>query len=233
MNKQIDIRNVQQYYEKTLQELQDEMDLTDDLYEELKEHFDGIKKSSSPGALTFISKQTPNLIALRKNKIDLLTKQADITKNIIDSTIKLTADDDDEDSSMAILKEINRLLIENKSEEFIEKRLNSVDDTKNKISKEDNDDLLESRFASIEAENKSKEKRKKQKSKKNKKHKKYKFVVDIEGNIYPVDNEYNLLEDVEIPDDLSITIYEDDETGEIVALDDDGVEYEVIELDEE
>ena len=230
--KNIDISQIQSYYDDNLKAIDEEIELTEEFYTELKTQFDRIMHSTSSGALTFISKQTPNLITLRKNKIDLLKEKNAVLKNIIDSTVRLSVEEEDSSKDNAILKELHKMLLSNSPETY---RTEDVEELDEEEANEDMDALLENRFNEIQKNKKEKETKKSAKEMKSKKSRmNYKIVLDIEGNMYAVDDDYNIIEDdedIEYPD-WEVTI-EEDEDGTITATNQYNEEIEIIEFDDE
>ena len=226
MAKNVDISQIQEFYESNMAMIDEELEVTESLYTELKNHFDGIKRSTSNGALTFISKQTPNLIALRKNKIDLIKEKNSITKNVIDSSIKLIVEDENDNKDNEILKQLHQMLLSNNPSTYLE----SMENDNEEITEEDMDNLLEARLEEI---NSKKEKTKSKPKEQKLKHKSYNFVIDTDYNLYAVDSDYNILEDedIEYPD-WEIT-FEEDEHGGIYALNQYNEEIEIVSFEED
>jgi len=65
-----------------------EIETLDDLYSELKGHFDSIKNSQARGSLTFIKDQTSNLIAIKNAKLSYIKQRADMKRNVTDFAFK-------------------------------------------------------------------------------------------------------------------------------------------------
>lgn len=57
-----------------------EINKIDDLYLEIKSHFDTVKNSRSAGTLTFIEKQTANLVNLKNAKLGMIREKINIKK---------------------------------------------------------------------------------------------------------------------------------------------------------
>lgn len=217
---EIDLKLMQDFFQDELNLIQKEIEATDDLYDELKLHFDNIKKSTGNGALTFISKQTPNLVSLKGNKISLIKDLVNTKKIIIESSIK-TKGNDDNSKEDEILKGIHRLLLENKKEDYIQ---NIEKESENQQEHDDEyyDNLLEERLIEINETTKNEEPEKS-------KDEDIKYVVDLEKNIYPVDESYNILENVDIPDFI---IEFKDIDNEVKAFNQYGTEIEIVDLED-
>lgn len=222
---ELNIKEISKLFEPNIQMILDELEDTNELYIQIKEHFDRIMNSTSSGALTFISKQTPNLLTAKANKINLIKELTAIQKIIIDSSIKIKSDDDKNGNDGEILQSLHKLLLTNNRDEYL-KETESLE-IKNEDKNVSNlDELLNSRLEEIEGnENIAKED-----------NRDYRIVVDMERNLYAVDEEYNILEDSEdlIPKDWIID-YEEDEDDEenISAFNQDGDEIEIISFEEE
>lgn len=228
-NNKFDTSMISSLFNDNINLILDEMNEADSLYEELKEHFNCIKKSSSPGALTFISKQTPNLISLKSNKIQLIEKLTNIQKIAIDATIKLRDENDIDANNNAILKALHKMLITNDRTEYI-KEVESNDDN---VDESNMSNLLDNRLKEIK-----KDKKENNKSSNKKEliiNKDYFIVVDEDSNLYAVDDEYNILENSDelIPTDWYIEfIYNDDNEIE-KAINQYNDEIEIICMDDE
>ena len=68
--------------------INNEIENLDDLYSELKGHFDSIKNSQARGSLSFIKDQTSNLIAIKTAKLNYIKQKADMKKNTTDFAFK-------------------------------------------------------------------------------------------------------------------------------------------------
>lgn len=225
MAKELDISEVIKHYNENIESINEELDVTESLYDELKIHFDRIKNSTTSGALNFVSKQTPNLIALRKNKIDLLKEKNAVMKSIIDSSIKLQSDEDNSNGDNEIIRQLHDMLLHNNPDVYLK------EENSDKVTNMDSlDEQLEARFAEIEEkENEQPVRKKQEKSKK----KNYSIVIDEETEeLYAVDKDYNILEDVELPDDWIIEFLED-ENGDTYAVNQYGEELEIISFEED
>ena len=199
------------YFEEELKAIDEEIKDTDNLYNELKEHFDGVKKSRSTGALNFISKQTPNLISAKSNKISLLKDKVALKKIVLDVSIKLNGNDDDNNArDNMLLKMASQLLLENNSKKFTE--MYQVDNTSGDEPEEvDYDKLLAERLGEKEVETIPEEKHDFDYYKRNSKTKLlYSYVYNIEETtIYAIDEDHNILDEETLPTDWIITIDED------------------------
>jgi len=83
----------QQLYSKDLFEdemsmIDDEIRSLDDLFTEVKTHFDAIKNSQARGSLSFVKDQTSNLISIKSAKLNFIKQRADMKKNITDFAFK-------------------------------------------------------------------------------------------------------------------------------------------------
>jgi hypothetical protein len=59
-------------FKEEFTQLDEELKSIDNLYDEVKTHFDKIKNSNSRGSLTFIEKQTSNLVSLRSARLNVI-----------------------------------------------------------------------------------------------------------------------------------------------------------------
>lgn len=146
--------------------LKKEKDELDKLYEEIssfenevKAHFDLVKGSRTPGSFTFISKQTENILSLKKSKLDIIHERVSLGKIISDYEFKdISAKEKDKDKDdTARFSELFKYI--NSKDPVNIKELNKVDsklfnDTTENIT--DINDLLDDRFDSLAKEGKVK-----------------------------------------------------------------------------
>ena len=132
-----------------IQSIENEVSDIDNLYSEIKKHFDGIKNSQFKGSLSFIEKQTTNLVALKKAKLDLLNSKYNLKLRLIDTelkekqiNIKENSSNDSEFLAEELLKKLknysnienNNLDTENTDdEEYYEDELSELNERAEKI----------------------------------------------------------------------------------------------------
>jgi len=78
----------QDLFKDDMELINEELNNLDELYNELKTHFDGVKNSQSRGSLSFIKDQTSNLISIKTTKLNYIKQRADLKKNITDFAFK-------------------------------------------------------------------------------------------------------------------------------------------------
>ncbi|WCS68268.1 hypothetical protein Goe21_01580 [Bacillus phage vB_BsuM-Goe21] len=216
---------------KELSILQNELEKIDELYDETKEHYDKVKNSGSNGTLTFIEKQTSNLISLKTGKISIIQQIVNAKKTEADIALKNQRNQEGGDNSdiREIVAGVHDYILNNKKDkkfsEIINKKESEISGGSQKNDEEDIDALLEARLKEEQNENNS-EKEDTQIEEVNE----HQYVVDIDKNIYCLDSSYNIIEDAEIPD-LQIEIIE--ENGEYIARDENGKIYDVVEFTED
>ncbi|ALN97888.1 hypothetical protein Bp8pS_209 [Bacillus phage vB_BpuM-BpSp] len=220
--------------------LYEELGKTNELYDEIKGHYDVIKNSRSGANLKFIQDQTSNLISLKSNKVSIIQQIINAKKVKSETDIKvakaikdLESDLDGSDSNLKPLlenmydlilkgdkKNLDKLIEENKS--------SSVGSQKND---EELDDLIEKR---LQQENKDEEVVEPEINEIQEiKEERYIFVIDVEGNYYCYDNvEEAIVENPDIPDSPIVKFAKDDD-GMDIGIDEDGNIYEVVEFTEE
>lgn len=222
---EINYKPMEEFFKEELDLIKQEIEATDELYDELKEHFDRIKTSSSPGALGFITKQTPNLVSLKGNKISLIKDLVNAKKVIIETSIK-TKPEDNQDNDNETLKAIHRMLLENKKEDYIKNINETTQVETEQFDDEYYDNLLEQKLAEIDENAETPE----DEVKVTVKEENVIYAVDMEKNIYPLDLDYNILDDYPIPDFI-IDFQEID--GEMKAFNQFGQELEIVSLEED
>lgn len=238
----LNLDRMESLFKDNLEMLMEEIQNNDRLYDELKEHLDSVRNSYSSGALTFISKQTPNLVSLKSNKLSAINSLFTIKKAIVELSLKTEDDGEADTSTKNLIKGIHELLVHNKAEEYItgmlegEKEQQKIEPDGTIAVDEDMDKLadeLDKRMEEIE----EKERLEAEALGKSSKQKlivgeDYYIVTDKDGNMYPVDEEYNLLEDIIIPT-WYLTFEEDEDDGTLHAYNHYGEEVEIVEFAEE
>jgi len=209
-------------------ELDNELSNINDLYDEIKTHFDQIKNLPTKGSLTFIEKQTTNLINLKSAKLNILKEKINAKRSLVDLSLKAksisnkemqnnTNNDTTEMLSTLIKelkynREINDDMIEDidydeELESIIENNdeLNNIEieDIKKDIEEEEeNSDSNEESFIAVDKKT---------------------------GEFYKLNNDYEILEELGKIEKISeYTTYEDDEYG---IGKDTGNSYVVIEVE--
>lgn len=71
-----------------LSEIEKELKDISDLYTEVKDHLDNIKGNPFKGSLTFVEKQTTNLINIKNAKLNLIREKINIKKSLTDFKFK-------------------------------------------------------------------------------------------------------------------------------------------------
>lgn len=201
----------------------------DEFYTEVKDHYDKVKKGGA-GTLMFVEKQTNNLISLQSNKVSIIQQLINAKKTKAEIELKeanLNKGQQGTDENVRQIAEaMYTVILENKKDANITEMISG---TKKKEELEQNvediDAQLEQRLAVEEAKE---QEEKEEEVVASKPQEEYQLVVDINGNIYCLDNDYNIIEDAIIPDDLEITIRE--EEGEYHATDQHGNDYDVVEF---
>lgn len=207
MANKIDL-NIDGIFSEELALMQKELNEIDDLYKETKDHFDKVRNGRSPGTLIFIQQQTGNLITMKNNKFNMVKEIMVSKKNITELRIKEfnINNKDSEDSNEnvnGIAKELYTMLINNNIDDLKKNSL-ETDPTMAHYSDTDIDKLLEERLSEIDTNIPDTDHIDKDNDKK------LKYVVDMEKNIYVVDDEYNILDDEKIPDFVIEYIGDDD-----------------------
>jgi hypothetical protein len=75
-------------FKEEFTQLDEELKSIDNLYDEVKTHFDKIKNSNSRGSLTFIEKQTSNLVSLRSARLNVIKEKINIKRTSTDFKYK-------------------------------------------------------------------------------------------------------------------------------------------------
>lgn len=112
MSDEIDFSKEHELFDDAIHEV-------DELYTEVKTHYDRIKNSPARGTLTFIQNQTSNLISLKTTKASLLRDKLNVKKAELDFALKYKkVDEEVAGGSDGIINEIARLVINSKEEKI-------------------------------------------------------------------------------------------------------------------
>lgn len=88
-------------FNEELEIINEELKEIDDLYAEIKTHYDRVKNSSSKGSLTFVEKQTNNLISMKTTKLQYIKERANMKKTLSDLAFKQKNSDKSPDGGMS------------------------------------------------------------------------------------------------------------------------------------
>lgn len=197
----------------------------DELYEEIKDHFDSLKGTYARGSLNFIQGQTGNLISLKTAKFNLIKERVAIKKIQEDLRLKNeNAKGDQASADQAIVTEL------------LSKILKTSDTNKDNIidipqESEDSDDELLSRLDSLidsgditMSDNDMRIKFEKMG---------ISLVVvkevDDSWDFIAVDRYDDIVEDYPIPDkSMYNLVFKEDTKGSSIAIDEDGNVYKVV-----
>lgn len=197
----------------------------DELYEEIKDHFDSLKGTYARGSLNFIQGQTGNLISLKTAKFNLIKERVAIKKIQEDLRLKNeNAKGDQASADQAIVTEL------------LNKILKTSDVNKDNIidipqESEDSDDELLSRLDSLidsgditMSDNDMRIKFEKMG---------ISLVVvkesDDSWDFIAVDRYDDIVEDYPIPDkSMYSLVFKEDTKGSSIAIDEDGNVYKVV-----
>jgi hypothetical protein len=213
------------------QMLQQALKDNEKFYDEIKTHYDALVKARSGGTLQFIEKQTSNLITLKQNKVGIIKEMINVKKMNADMQLKINAankkEDGTNDKITQLIPAMHEFLLSNKSNKTFEEVMGgsqktSIPEMMDPQEEEDIDALLEARLSEGED--------KKEESKEEVQIPQYIYVFDVDKNIYCLDEDYNIVEDVVLPE-IEVSILEDN--GELYAQDDEGNRYDVVEFEEE
>lgn len=213
------------------QMLIDELISLDDLYNEAKERLDIVAKTPTRANPVFMASQTANLISIKEKRLSIIKELTSIKKSKIDINIKeFNANNKLEESENGISNDIlniYRLLNKNDKSELLKTTIEDEENIDDDIpSDEEFDKIFEEKV-----QNNSEEVKKETKTKLKALPDGYKIVCDLDKNLYIIDNDYNIIEDLDY--DLSaikIVKIEDNNEDESFAYDEDNNAYELVEL---
>lgn len=101
-------------FEEELNLINDSITDIDSLYEEVKDHFDAVKNSYSRNSLSFIEKQTSNLVSLRTAKISMIKERINLKKIQADIHYKNErSKTEDGGGNDRLVRDVARYLMEN------------------------------------------------------------------------------------------------------------------------
>ena len=146
--KQDENEEVVSYFKKEESELNRTINEIDDLYSEIKKHYDNIKQASRSanggrGVLGFVEKQTGNLVSLKNAKASLINSKITMKKYEAELALKQKKDQNENNVSNDLINAIMSKLDDKEGDSII---VDSED-----YSSDDNiDDILEKRINTLE-----------------------------------------------------------------------------------
>lgn len=169
--------------------IENEIHEIDNLYIEVKKHFDIVKNSQSRGSLSFIEKQTTNLVNLKNSKLNWVREKINAKKSMADYKFKeanVNKKTNDGGSEALSEKIVNKI-----AETFtFDNKLTTINDNVNKDMDEELDNLLnEEDLASVNTITGDivQEQQEDENG--------YLFAVDLNTNIfYKLDKDFNIIE---------------------------------------
>lgn len=112
MNEDIQQNEIESHFNSELELLTEALNEANELYDEVKFHYDAIKNSSGRGTLTFVQNQTSSLVSLKTMKLQIIKEQINIKKNIMDFELKKKNAEGEEDADnkvvLKVLQELNK-----------------------------------------------------------------------------------------------------------------------------
>lgn len=220
--------------------LQKELKSVDELYDEVYGHYSKVKKGSSSGTLTFIEKQTANLISLKTSKVGIIQNIISAKKSDTDMELKIKKANEEngntEGVNGAILSGIYDLINENRKdtsfEDLINKKPIEQDIDVDSILSERADEILaeEERIkAERQLDDSDEEPEVAIEEEVEETEDDVEIVFDINRTPYAIDSNSNIVEDYPMP---TINIVEERTEGEdLFFIDDNGTIYDVVEFE--
>jgi len=207
--------------------LQEALKETDELYDEVKTHYDVVKKSASKGTLMFIQSQTSNLISLKSNKVSIIQQTINAKKTKAELELK-SRKGDEEDSDVRfkhLAHELYDVIRQNRNDEDVMNKINGRTELPEEAEEEiDYDELIDSRINELEVT----EEKSDTETAENDISDTLKIVYEFGSKeLFYMDSDDTIHEDVEIPEDKQFKkfIYEGSdvigaelEDGEIVEV---------------
>ena len=242
----ITIDDIDHLYGEDIEFWNKELEDTEALYKEMKQQYDNVRKKNSgtSGSFTFMMTQAENLIKLKETKMKIAKERVNTKKIATDtklSIIRNTKTVEGEEAYEAIAKAMYKQIMEGPS---IQQSVTAINNENEIINAEEVDDLLEARLAEMEAKKEAELKAKEEEQSKFEKNRKeleevseikespevYKYITNMNKEVIAVDENYNEILGVEIPEEYKdIVIYMND-NDELVAAS--NVTGEVIEIAE-
>lgn len=249
-NEMISLNDIDDIYDEDIAFWNNEITEIDELYTELKEHYDKVKKSSkgSPGSFNFMLTQAENLIKLKETKMKLGKERVNTKKIKTDTKLSILRsrkdEGKDEDKYASIANAMYEKIMQGPSikEPAVPKMIESESDV---------DSILDQRAQELEDKensNKAKEEQLKEEYQKQVQELEelennteeiveeetinieYKFVTNMDKVVIAVDEDYNEVLGIEIPEEyqnITITMNDNDE---IIAVTEYGEIIEIVEF---
>jgi hypothetical protein len=218
-------------FQEELDLVNKEIDEIDDLYSEIKNHYNVIKNSHTKGSLTFIEKQTSNLVSIKTAKLNLIKEKINMKRSISEINYK----NRQLDNKISSDSNINSIGLESlyakiatefkyeKNNNFKETDFNDENFDKEININEDEITELKEIQPELLAENIDKEEFSINENE---------IVVDRNNNFYEIDNDGVIIKDLgklyEIKD-----YTEPDEDGNLFAITTDEKYFTIVDIDEE
>jgi len=191
-----------QLFTEEMELLDKEMEDLDGLYKDTRVHYDRLLASKSMSTLQFVQQQASNIISMKSNKMSLIKEKASLKRNLAELAIKefntnfKASGGGEGQDTQAILAGIYSMILNEKKDDLIAKTQEDVRGTAMNETM-DYDSIMEERLKDIEKEeNPEVEEDNKDEVKESTEHR---YVVDMDKNIYCVDENYDLIEDAPIP----------------------------------
>lgn len=149
MDEQRQLSEVELRFNDELDLLKQALNEADELYDEIKLHYDAIKNSTGRGTLSFVQNQTSSLVSLKTMKLQIIKEQIGIKKNIMDIEIKKKNSEGEEGADnkvvAMVLQELNK-------KDSTDNKLNQVVNEIDTDNVESFEDELERRLQELESE---------------------------------------------------------------------------------
>lgn len=145
-------------FNEDIDKISNEINEIESLYSEIKDHYDTVRNSYARGSLTFIERQTGNLVNLRMAKLNLIKERINIKKICtefkfkdlqIQEKLKDDVEDIDVDSILLQLSEKINTISNNKEDNNSRKKELDEEDIDSILDERINDDKINKEIDSI------------------------------------------------------------------------------------
>ena len=218
---------------KELKLLENELIENEKIFSQVKIHYDKMMKSSNP-ASRFITEQTANIMNIRNSRISIIKEMIGIKRAEADMALReynaAKVNNDSDSAIQETAKQVYNYLMQDNNKSNIDSVLNkSVKEENNNINENNiidkDEDLLEKRMKEIQ------EAREKEKQKEDEENIDYIIACDMNKNLYALSLDGSeILNNIDIPK-MEIEFVTDSITGEISAINQNGDEIIIIEIE--
>ena len=239
---EIGLSDIDALYQEDIDLLNNEMAAMQELYDEMKVHYDNVKNKTKTqagsGAYNFLLQQSETLVKLKEVKMKMAKERVNTKKIMMDtklSIIRNRKEVGNEEYTLEIAKQMYDMVMKGKVDmEELKNPTNFMDHVSNE---EEADRALARKLGlevdedtDFEAELEAMETISEEVIEEPLIPEGIKFICNMQGDVIAVDEDYNELLDVEIPEEYKKIVFSLNDDDEYIALNLNGDEVEIAEF---